>query len=71
MQARSRGYSPEQVARAALPGHYSWAGLESDLWQGWMSAFEQLENESDVLKPRLDRAVETEREVAVRGHWRY
>ncbi len=73
------GYSPEEIARATLPGSWSWSGNESVMWDQWTSKFERLLDHPDPRIGRIgqlgsettrawrDRAIEKERAEDVYG----
>ncbi|MDX2037235.1 MAG: hypothetical protein SFX72_11340 [Isosphaeraceae bacterium] len=78
--AMAHGFPPERVAQEALGRQSGWRGRESDMWQGWIEAFQALGTTDDPLVRRLategarmasdrkERAIPRERKEAVYGY---
>lgn len=71
--ALDAGITPEDVAASAFPTIVSWAGKESEMWNGWSEAFQTIRSCDDervrevashgleIANSRRDRAVKQER----------
>lgn len=79
LEALSAGHQPQEIVDAAFGTGWSWSGEESDMWQGWIDAFEALGQHKDErlqviardgaerARRMRDDALKRERDEAVYG----